>query len=61
MGKVASAARFLQESSRHYFIQGGQGLIFVALSHTAELIKGATITQDSHGHTQGKRIMAQPH
>jgi hypothetical protein len=50
----------LQESSRHCFIKGGQGLVFVDLSHTAELIKGEAIAQDSRGHTQGKRRLAEP-
>jgi hypothetical protein len=44
VGKVAFATRFLQEASCHSFIQGRQGLIFVDISHTAELIKGAAIT-----------------
>jgi hypothetical protein len=60
VGEEASAIRFLQESSRHSFIEGRQGLIFVAISHTAELIKGAAIAQNSRGHAQGKRRLAQP-
>jgi hypothetical protein len=59
VGKEASSPRFSQESSRNSFIQGRQGLAFVDISHTAELIKGAAITQNSRGHTQGKRNMAE--
>src|SRR2546430_8197911 len=60
VGEEASAARFLQESSRHYFIEGRQGLTFVDISHMAELIKGAAIAQNSRGHAQGKRVVTQP-
>src|SRR5205085_10536541 len=60
VGEEASAARFLQESSRHSFIEGRQRLTFVDVSHTAELIKGAAIAQNSRGHTQGKRSLAEP-
>ena len=59
VGEEASAARFLQESPCHYFIKGRQGLIFVEISHTAELLKGAAITQDCGGQTQGKRRLAE--
>src|SRR5207248_932601 len=60
VGKEASAALFLQESSRHSVIEGRQGLIVVEISHTTELIKGAAIAQNSRCHTQGKRSLAQP-
>src|SRR5438067_4197141 len=60
VGKEASAARFLQESSRHSFIKGRQGLIVVEISHTTELIKGAAIAQNSRGYTQGKRRLTKP-
>src|SRR5260370_10337470 len=60
VGEEASAARFLQEPSRHSFIEGRQGLIIVEISHTTELIKGAAIAQNSRGHAQGKRSLAEP-
>src|SRR5436190_11834820 len=58
MGEEASAARFLQESSREQFIEGRQALIVGEISHAAELIKGAAITQNGRRHTQGQRGMA---
>src|SRR5205823_988797 len=60
VGEEASAARFLQESSRHSFIEGRQALIVVEISHTAELIKGAAVAQHGRGHTQRKCSLAEP-